>query len=105
MLATLDNGKQIDLVFSNVVLPSLKNGPAIVNDILTHIPHVRILLTSRNAANQFSNENFHPKIVKFIPKPFEIKILSKEYEKFYLTTLKRTSFFCIQTAFSCIDMT
>lgn len=96
MLATLDNGKQIDLVFSNVVLPSLKNGPAIVNDILTHM---RILLTSGNAANQFSNENFHPKIVKFIPKPFEIKILSKEYEKFYLTILKRASFFVYKLHF------
>ena len=99
MLATLDNGKQIDLVFSNVDLPSLKNGPAIVNDILTHIPHRRILLTSGNAANQFSNENFHPKIVKFIPKPFEIKILSKEYEKFYLTILKRASFFVYKLHF------
>ena len=59
VLATLVNGKQIDLVFSNVVLPSLKNGPAIVNDIRTRIPHMRILLTSGNAADQFRMKTFN----------------------------------------------
>ena len=77
-LAALDNGKHIDLVFSDVFLQGSKNGPAIVKNIRIRMPNMKILFTSGYAADQFSDENFQPDTMEFIPKPFGIINLSKK---------------------------
>lgn len=77
-LGALANGREIDLVFSDVMMPGGKNGLDLVRETRARRPNLPIVLTS-GYAESFRREA-EAEGVPMLPKPFNLDTLSAVIE-------------------------
>ena len=77
-LAAMDDGEDIDLVFTDVFLKGSKSGPEIAGDILERWPDMPILFTSGYSSDHFQASGMLKDEVHLLAKPFEISRLAKK---------------------------
>lgn len=73
--AALQNGAQIDLVFSDVVMPGTLNGYDLAQKVATEFPQVKVLLTSGYASDALLRNYRHDPNRSILHKPYRLKDL------------------------------
>ena len=73
-LGALADGREIDVVFSDVMMPGEKNGLDLAAEVSRRRPNLKILLTTGYAAGLISNPS---KDVHVLRKPYDIRSLER----------------------------
>jgi len=80
-LAILDAGQYVDLVFTDMNMPSGIGGHDLAREIMKRFPNIRILRTSgRSTRRGLGEENLSPEI-EWIPKPYRQSDLAAKVRK------------------------
>ena len=73
-LGALANDREIDVVFSDVMMPGEKNGLDLAAEVSRRRPNLKVLLTTGYAAGLISSAN---KDVHVLRKPYDIRSLDR----------------------------
>ncbi|KFC73529.1 putative blue-light-activated protein [Massilia sp. LC238] len=75
-LEIIDSGQNIDLVFTDVIMPGPVSSLQLGEAVRTRLPHARILYTSGYAEGVLTHEGRLDANVNLLPKPYDLNALS-----------------------------
>jgi CheY-like chemotaxis protein len=89
-LACLDAAPDIDLLFTDIVMPGGCDGLMLAEQAKRRLPHLRVLYTSGYAA-RLVGTGLAPLLGPFMPKPYRPQQLTAEIERAFRYEPQRTA--------------
>ena len=77
-LTTLKQHREVDLLFTDVVMPQGMSGPQLVDEALSRYPKLKVLYTSGYSQNALSEYGKLNQDVEWVAKPYSNQALAKK---------------------------